>query len=62
MNINKTNFIQDWLLARMNEVQTGKNSLDKIEVEYYDYFFEVHADILETLWVKVMEGDKDERG
>jgi Na+/phosphate symporter len=61
MNINKITYIQNWLLAQIDNIQKRKNSLNEIEVEYYDTFFEVHSDILETLWVKIMEGDKDER-
>jgi len=61
MNSNKSTFIQDWLLARMDDIRNGKNTLDKIEVEYYDYFFEVHSDILETIWVRTMEGERSER-
>jgi len=51
------NEIRDWLENRVTSLREGKDSIPKIEIDYYDTFFEIHSDILETLWIQVMEND-----
>jgi len=49
--------VRGWLENRVTALREGKDSIPKIEIDYYDTFFEVHSDILETIWVQVMEND-----
>ena len=47
----------NWLLERREFVQSGKVTLDEVEMDYYDMFFDVHSEALEVLWVQIMEGN-----
>lgn len=51
------NEVKEWLQNRVQSLREGKQTMDQIEIDYYDHFFEVHSDILETLWIQVMEGE-----
>ena len=51
------NEVREWLQNRVQSLREGKQTMDQIEIDYYDHFFEVHSDILETLWIQVMEGE-----
>ena len=51
------NEMREWLQNRVQSLREGKHTMDQIEIDYYDHFFEVHSDILETLWIQVMEGE-----
>ena len=51
------NEMREWLQNRVQSLREGKQTMDQIEIDYYDHFFEVHSDILETLWIQVMEGE-----
>jgi len=47
--------IVEWLLERREFIKKNIATLDQIEIDYYDMFFDVHAEILEVLWIQVME-------
>ena len=51
------NEVKEWLQNRVQSLREGKQTMNQIEIDYYDHFFEVHSDILETLWIQVMEGE-----
>ena len=51
------NEVKELLQNRVQSLREGKQTMNQIEIDYYDHFFEVHSDILETLWTQVMEGE-----
>lgn len=51
------NEMKNWLENRVIGLREGKDTMPKIEIDYYDTFFEIHSDILETLWIQVMENE-----
>lgn len=59
--MNTASVIQDWLQTRIEWLRSGKTTMREIELDYYNEFFEVNGDILETIWIKFMEGVYDER-
>lgn len=53
--------IEKWLIDRTTKLRNGQDTIVNIELDYYDYFFDVHSDILETIWIKIMEGDRNDQ-
>lgn len=51
------NEVRQWLQNRVQFLREGKQTMDQIEIDYYEQFFEMHSDILETIWIQVMEGE-----
>ena len=51
------NEMREWLQNRVQSLREGRQTMNQIEIDYYDHFFGVHSDILETLWTQVMEGE-----
>jgi hypothetical protein len=47
--------ITDWLIQRKGFVHSGIVTLDQVEVDFFDMFFDVHPEVLEILWTKIME-------
>ena len=47
--------IVSWLEMRRDKFRQGRDNIGAIEIDFYDNFFECHSEVLEHLWVRVME-------
>jgi len=50
-----TKEILAWLSPKIELVHAKKVELKNVEVDFYDTFFEVHSEVLETIWVRTLE-------